>query len=124
MAKILSEERVIEYSVAYKVNVVRLTNELNVKTIDIAKALDLHPIMIYRWRQEYREGKFVVPPSRKVSMTKDEKPAKQMLSQDKEIARLKKKLAAAEKENTFLKKWDRYLKYQKRTIPIYSGASF
>jgi len=103
MAKILSEERVIEYSVAYKVNVVRLTNELNVKAIEIAKVLGLHPVMIYRWRQEYREGKFIVPPLRKIRMTKDEKPAQHILSQDKEIARLKKKLAAAEKENAFLK---------------------
>ena len=115
MAKILSEERVIEYSVAYKVNVVRLTNELDVKAIEIAEVLELHPMMIYRWRQEYREGKFVVPRSRKISMTKDEKPAKQMLSQDKEIARLKKKLAAAEKENAFLKKWGRYLKDQRKS---------
>lgn len=115
MAKILSAERVIEYSVAYKVNVVRLTNELNVKAIEIAEVLGLHPMMIYRWRQEYREGKFVVPPSRKISMTKDEKPQKKVVSQDKEIIRLKKKLAAAEKENAFLKKWDRYLKDQRKS---------
>ena len=114
MAKIISAERVIEYSVEYKVNVVRLTNELDVQAIEIAKVLGLHPMMIYRWRQEYREGKFVVPPSRKISMTKDTKPTKQALSKNKEIARLKKKLAAAEKENAFLKKWDRYLKEQRK----------
>jgi transposase len=28
-------------------------------------------MMIYRWRQEYREGKFVEEPLRKISMTKD-----------------------------------------------------
>lgn len=48
MPRILSPERVIEYSVEFKVKVVRLTNELDVKAIDIAKALNLHPMMIYR----------------------------------------------------------------------------
>lgn len=115
MAKILSEERVVEYSIEYKVNVVRLTNELTVKVIEIAEVLGLHPMMIYRWRQEYREGKFVVQPSRKISMTKDTKPTKQALSKNKEIARLKKKLAAVEKENDFLKKWERYLKEQRKS---------
>jgi transposase len=71
MPKILSPERVIEYSVEFKIKVVKLTFELDVKAIDIAKVLNLHPIMIYRWRQEYREGKFVEEPSRRISMTKD-----------------------------------------------------
>lgn len=56
--------------------VVRLTNELDVKEIDIAKVLNLHPMMIYRWRQEYREGKFVEVPSRRIGITKDPKPLK------------------------------------------------
>lgn len=114
MAKILSDERVIEYSVEYKVNVVRLTNELNVKAIEIAEVLGLHPMMIYRWRQEYREGKFIVPPSRKVSMTKDTKPSTYTMSKNKEIERLKKRLATAEKEIAFLKKWDGYLKERRK----------
>jgi len=56
MPKILSDERVIEYSMEFKIRVVRLTLELDAKTIDIAKILNLHPMMIYKWRQEYREG--------------------------------------------------------------------
>jgi transposase len=56
MAKILSDERVVEYSTEFKVRVVELTNQLEVKTTTIAEILGLHPVMVYRWRQEYREG--------------------------------------------------------------------
>jgi len=114
MPRILSEERVIEYSVEFKVRVVRLTNELDVKAIEIAKVLNLHPMMIYRWRQEYREGRFIEIPSRRISMTKDPQPPKVNTDKDDEIKRLKKELSKAKKENDFLKKWDRYLKDQKK----------
>ena len=115
MPKILSQERVIEYSIEFKVKVVRLTNELDVKAIDIAQVLNLHPMMIYRWRQEYREGKFVEVPSRRISMTKDSGSPKTNTDKDDEIKRLKKELAKTKKENDFLKKWDRYLKDQNKS---------
>lgn len=113
MPRILSPERVIEYSVEFKIRVIKLTLELDVKAIDIAKVLKLHPMMIYRWRQEYREGKFVEEPSRRISMTKDTSSPKENKDKDDEIKRLKKELAEAQKENDFLKKWERYLKDQK-----------
>lgn len=115
MPKILSQERVIEYSVEFKIKVVKLTFELDVKAIDIAKVLNLHPIMIYRWRQEYREGKFVEEPSRRISMSKETSSPKEDKDKDDEIKRLKKELANAKKENDFLKKWERYLKDQKNS---------
>ncbi len=115
MPRILSPERVIEYSVEFKIRVIKLTLELDVKAIDIAKVLNLHPMMIYRWRQEYREGKFVEEPSRRISMTKDTSSPKENKDKDDEIKRLKKELAEAQKENDFLKKWERYLKDQKNS---------
>ena len=114
MPKILSEERVVEYSVEFKIRVVRLTLELNVQANEIAKVLKLHPIMIYRWRQEYREGKFIEVPTRRISMTKKSETRVEEQHRDKKIARLKKELAAAKKENNFLKKWERYLKDQSK----------
>jgi len=115
MPRTLSPERVIEYSIEFKIRVVKLTFELDVKAIDIAEVLNLHPMMIYRWRQEYREGKFVEKPSRRISMTKESSTPKEDKDKDDEIKRLKKELAAAKKENDFLKKWDRYLKDQKNS---------
>jgi transposase len=117
MSRILSSERVIEYSVEFKIKIIKLTFELDVKDIDIVKVLNLHFMMIYRWRQEYREGKFVEEPSRKISMTKDTSLVTQnddkINEKNDEIKCLKKELAAAKKENDFLKKWERYLKDQK-----------
>ena len=112
MAKIKSEERVIEYSDEFKYRVVALTNRLNVDSISIADAMGLHPVMVYRWRQEYREGKLVDKPSRRISMTKHSKDQK--VDSSKELKALRKKIKELEKENDFLKKWDRYLKDQKR----------
>jgi transposase len=115
MPRILSTERVIEYSAEFKIRVVRLTLELNVQAIEVAKVLKLHPMMIYRWRQEYREGKFIDIPSRRISMTKKPTTRAKEKEKDKEIASLKKQLTSAKKENEFLKKWERYLKDQKKS---------
>jgi transposase len=109
MAKILCKERVVEYTKEYKAKVVELTDKLDVKAIDIADVLGLHPIMVYRWRQEYREGKLVFEPSRRVSMTtpKEIKP----LTQDHqaELKQLKKQNARMQREIDVLKKWQGYL---------------
>jgi transposase len=72
MAKILSNERVVEYSTEFKVRVVKLTESLDVTTADIAEIMGLHPVMVYRWRQEYREGKIIEQPSRRISMVRPE----------------------------------------------------
>lgn len=119
MAKILSDQRVVEYSVEFKIKVIDLTERLNVTAVQIAEALGLHPIMVYRWRQEYREGKFVAQPTRRISMTKElgEKPAVTQEISEKEkseLKRLRQELAKLKKENDFLKKWDGYLKAQKQ----------
>ena len=108
MAKIKSEDRVLEYSSEFKFGVVELTNRLPVDAILIAEALGLHPVMVYRWRQEQREGKLVNRPSRRVSMAKESD--KKQLSNRRELKELRKKVKSLEKENDFLKKWDRYLK--------------
>lgn len=110
MAKISSEERVVEYSTEFKVKVVKLTENLDVTSATIAEVMGLHPVMVYRWRQEFREGKWVEHPSRRINMTKpsDSK------SDDKELKRLQKQVKKLQKENDFLKKWEGYLKAQKQ----------
>ena len=115
MAKIISEERVLEYSKDFKVKIVELTHKLDVKTTDIAEVLDLHPVMVYRWRQEYKEGKLKPMPTRRVQMTLKKKtpnkPSKRLLT-EKEL--LKKEIAELKKENAFLKKWQQYLTETKK----------
>lgn len=110
MAKILCEERVLEYAKEFKVMVVKLTDKLPVKASDIARILNLHPMMVYRWRQEFRDGKLVSVPSRRVNMSLDHPapnpPTKKQLSENE---RLKKENARLRKENDLLKKWRQYL---------------
>lgn len=114
MAKILSKTRVTEYTVDFKIKVVELTEKLDVSAIQIAQVLGLHPIMVYRWRQECREGKFVAKPTRRISMVKHSPENPPNDKKESELKRLQRKVAELEKENDFLKKWDRYLKDQKQ----------
>lgn len=114
MAKILSEKRVVEYSVEYKLKVIELTEKLDVKAVQVAEVLGLHPMMVYRWRQEYREGKFVTQPTRRISMTKEPPDRPKSEKEKSEIKQLRREVAELKKENDFLKKWDRYLKDQKK----------
>lgn len=114
MAKILSKERVVEYSKEFKVKVVELTLHLDVEAVQVAAILGLHPMMVYRWRQEYREGKLRNHPTRRVSMTKEKPTPPPDKGQKAEFARLKKENAKLKKENDLLKKWQRYLAEQRQ----------
>lgn len=62
MAKILSAKRILEYSREFKYKQVKLTEVEDIRTTQVAAGLGLHPVMIYRWRQEYRESKLVADP--------------------------------------------------------------
>ena len=109
MARILCEERVVEYTKEFKVKVVELTNGLNIRAVDIADIIGLQPTMVYRWRQEYREGKLVYEPSRRISMTTKKSPKLLSEDQQNELKLLKKQNAQLKKENDLLKKWQGYL---------------
>ena len=114
MATIHSEERCIEYAVDFKIKVVELSEKLDADAIKIAEIFGLHPVMVYRWRQVYREGKFVATPTRRIHMTKEEAEPKPDETRNEELARLREEIAALKKENDFLKKWEQYLKDQKQ----------
>lgn len=44
------------YTIAFKLNAVRLSNRKNVKAVDVAESLGIHPVMLYRWRKDYKDG--------------------------------------------------------------------
>lgn len=112
MARIKSSQRVIEYSSEFKLRVVALTNELDVDTARIAEIMGLHPVMVYRWRQEHRAGRIIETPSRRISMTK---PPPKSPTDTQELKRLRRENEQLKKENAFLKKWDGYLKAKKQS---------
>ena len=91
------------YSNEFKSKAVQLSLMQGVQVQEVAKALDIHPFMLSRWRKEYREGK-LVPDRRKkvVSLKRDEAEINTIKKLEKENARLR-------QENDLLKKWQRFL---------------
>jgi transposase len=43
------------YTLAYKVKAVKVGQKKGVKSIDVAESQGIHPVMFYRWRQEFKE---------------------------------------------------------------------
>lgn len=48
------------YNNQFKATAVALTNIAGVKATDVADALCIHPVMLYRWRLETRRGQLMV----------------------------------------------------------------
>ena len=44
----------------FKHTALRITNHPYIQASHVADALKIHPIMLYRWRQEMRDGKMAV----------------------------------------------------------------
>ena len=44
------------YTLEYKLQAVKLANNPNVMAKDIAESLGIHPVMLYRWRMEHKNG--------------------------------------------------------------------
>ncbi len=101
------------YTLAFKVKAVKESNKRGVRAIDVADAdaLGIHPVMLYRWRQEFKEGrlsenkhmKIPQPPPKKSREQSD-----QLKVAEKKIKDLEKRLAAKEEENIILKKAGRF----------------
>ena len=74
---------------------------------DVAQALDIHPLMLSRWRKEYREGKFKKTPRyQSNNELMDKLPTKKELDS---IQKLKKENERLKQENDLLKNRQRYL---------------
>jgi transposase len=57
MAARLSAKKLPRYSLEFKQKAVRLTQVAGMEVQAVAKGLDIHPVMLSRWRQEAREGR-------------------------------------------------------------------
>jgi len=105
-----------QYSNEFKSKAVQPSLMDGVQVQAVARALDIHPFMLSRWRKEYREGK-IMPDKRKklVSLKNDKKELDKLKRLEKENARLK-------QENDLLKKWQRFLA-EERGIDLDSSSN-
>jgi transposase len=106
------------YTLAFKLQAINLADHPNVTAIDIAESLGIHPVMLYRWRMEKKNGtlrenknmKKKAPPAKKAKKTIDpmlEKDA-ELLKARKRIKELEKSVAAKQEELDILKKAKRF----------------
>lgn len=109
MPKYNNPRRTWVYSQEFKYNAVKLTLDPDNKVKDIAAGLGIHPMMLSRWRKEYRDGALQGDGQIRKAMNKKPKTPQQELS---EIAKLKKENERLKLENDLLKKWQQYLSEQ------------
>lgn len=106
MPRYTQPRRTWQYTNEFKVKAVELSQLEDVKVLDVAKTLDIHPFMLSRWRKEYREGKIVADKRKKLTAVgKEKRELDRFKKLEQENARLK-------QENELLKKWQRYLAEQ------------
>jgi len=105
------------YTLAFKVKAVKESKKQGVKAKDVAEALGIHPVMLYRWRQEFKEKRLSenkhmtipAPPPKKSREDSDK-----LKAAERRIKELEKRLAAREEEVIILKKAGRFFQEQRR----------
>lgn len=111
------------YTLAYKLQAVKLANHPDVKAKDIAESLGLHPVMLYRWKMEHRNGDLKEnkhmkqqPPSPKRRPSRVD-PAQQkedeLVKANRRIKQLERELENRNDELDLLKKAERFFTKKK-----------
>jgi len=112
------------YTLAFKLQAVRLADHPNVTAIDVADALGIHVVMLYRWRMEKKNGTLCenkhmkkAPPPPKKQRTRTD-PAKvkddELIKAAKRIKELERALASTQEELDILKKARRFFEKTKQ----------
>jgi len=106
------------YTLAFKLQAVKLANHPNVMSKDIAESLGIHPVMLYRWQMEHRKGELKEnkrmkpekPSVKRRPKTIDPLQAKEseLAEARKRIKKLERELANREDELDLLKKARRF----------------
>lgn len=58
MARIKGLKKTNRYPDEFKIKAVQLADHPDILAKDVADDLGVHPTLLYRWRKEYKEGKF------------------------------------------------------------------
>ena len=102
------------YSNEFKMTAVKMSNHSSVLTQDVAKALDIHPFMLSRWKKEYRDGKLKGKPHPTI---KEIEKLEKAVGEQKRIKELEAALKKAQIENDLLKKAIQFnLKRNRRSL--------
>lgn len=91
------KENHTHYNYQFKHTAVTITNHPDIQTVDVAEALSIHPIMLYRWRGEMRTGK--IKDNDQAARSNNE-----LIDAQKKIKQLEKELTKVRQENTVLRK--------------------
>ena len=87
MAARLSRKRLPRYGLDFKLKAVRLTKIPGMQVQTVAASLDLHPVMLSRWRQEFREGRLndAAPRIREIQRLQELEKAHKLLLEEHEL---------------------------------------
>ena len=116
MPAIKTGKKTERYTTEFKVKAVEWSHQAHRSVKSVAEALDIHPFMLSRWRKEHREGKFGM---KRVKRAPEE--AKKKISEQDEIARLKRQVSELQEENDILKKFQRFQAEERRKRTGSSG---
>jgi len=94
------------YDLDFKIKAVRLSHQDGIQVQQVAEALDIHPFMLSRWSKAYRDGELTGKRPSGARMKKKQTVSRTGVS---ELEALRSENARLQKENTLLKKWQRYL---------------
>ncbi len=110
----------LQYTVEFKKALVRLANHRYIAATDIAEALDIHPVLLYRWRKELNDGKWrqkpMSPPKKPVGPTKNDLHQKdlELKRAQARIKKLEKQLRDREEDIDILKKAERFFEKHRK----------
>lgn len=99
MARIKGPKKTNRYPDEFKIRAVMLANQQDILAKDVAVNLGIHPILLYRWRKEYREGKFRVDKRKKKVLIESKK-----INEIMRIQQLERENQRLRIENELLKK--------------------
>ena len=112
------------YTLAFKLQAVRMANHPDVMSKAIAESLGIHPVMLYRWQMEHRKGdlkennhmkpKKPSPKRRQQRIDPGVNKEAELLKANKRICELEKALANREEELDLLKKAQRLFAERKK----------
>ena len=125
MAAPVGPKKVHRYTLEFKIQAVRLAQHPEIQTLDVARALDIHPFMLSKWKKDYREGKLkpaaeaaglslpriLQTPKRDPRVRALQRQVKQLEAKVEartQVRALERKLAALEVEHDLLKKAIRF----------------